>query len=213
MVEQSPEGDSLEIIANEVRVCQRCELWRTRTNAVPGAGNQYAEVMLIGEGPGWHEDQQGLPFVGNAGKFLDELLALADLKRTDVFITNVVKNRPPGNRDPLPDEIAACNGYLDRQVAVIQPAVIVTLGRFSMGKWFLGDRISKIHGQPKRFGSFTVMPMYHPAAALRAPAVREQIEADFAKLPGIIAKARRDRTEAGDDGAFTSPSMDQMTLF
>jgi len=213
MVEQSPEGDSLEIIANEVRVCQRCELWRTRTNAVPGAGNQFAEVMLIGEGPGWHEDQQGLPFVGNAGKFLDELLALADLKRTDVFITNVVKNRPPGNRDPLPDEIAACNGYLDRQVAVIQPDVIVTLGRFSMGKWFPGDRISKIHGQPKRFGSFTVMPMYHPAAALRAPAVREQTEADFAKLPGIIANARRDRTEAGDNGTFTSPTIDQMKLF
>jgi uracil-DNA glycosylase len=212
MAEKSVEGDSLEKIAEEVKVCQRCELWRTRTNPVPGAGNPHADVMFVGEGPGWHEDQQGLPFVGASGKFLDELMGMAGLKRADVFITNIVKNRPPGNRDPLPDEIAACNGYLDRQIAVIQPAVIVTLGRFSMGKWFPSDKISKIHGQPKRYGSFTVVPMYHPAAGLRAPAVRDQIEADFGKLPAILDKARRDRAES-DSVEPAIPTMDQMKLF
>ena len=211
MPESTIEGDSLETIANEVKTCQRCELWRTRTNAVPGSGNHTADVMFVGEGPGWHEDQQGLPFVGASGKFLDELMSLAGLRRADVFITNIVKNRPPGNRDPLPDEIAACNGYLDRQIAVIKPAMIVTLGRYSMGKWFPGDKISKIHGQPKRFGAFTVVPMYHPAAGLRAPAVREQIEADFAKLPAAIERARRERNEL--ENAPPDPILDQMKLF
>ena len=212
MSQQSVEGESLEIIAEEIKVCRRCELWRTRTNPVPGSGNPQADLMFVGEGPGWHEDQQGLPFVGASGKFLDELMGIASLKRADVFITNIVKNRPPGNRDPLPDEIAACNGYLDRQIAVIQPAVIVTLGRFSMSKWFPSDKISRIHGQPKRFGKFTVVPMYHPAAGLRAPAVREQIEADFAKLPAILDKARRDRVESASDEPAT-PILDQMKLF
>jgi uracil-DNA glycosylase len=213
MAESTAEGDSLEVIAREVKVCQRCELWRTRTNPVPGSGNSEAEVIFVGEGPGWHEDQQGLPFVGASGKFLDELMGIAGLSRADVFITNIVKNRPPGNRDPLPDEIAACNGYLDRQIAVIKPAMIVTLGRYSMGKWFPGDRISKIHGQPKRFGSFTVVPMYHPAAGLRAAAVREQIEADFAKLPSILDKARRERTERAMADEPPTPNLDQMKLF
>jgi uracil-DNA glycosylase family 4 len=212
MPESIVEGDTLEIIANEIRACKRCELHRTRTNPVPGAGNPNADVMFVGEGPGWNEDQQGLPFVGQSGKFLDELMAIAGLKRNDVFITNVVKNRPPSNRDPLPDEIAACNVWLDRQIAVINPAVIVTLGRFSMGKWFPSDRISKIHGQPKRFGRVTVVPMYHPAAGLRAPAVREQIEADFAKLPSVLEKARRDRAEAEREEP-PAPVMDQMKLF
>src|SRR5688500_519127 len=108
MPEQTVEGDSLEVIANEIKVCQRCELWRTRTTAVPGSGKPNSEVMFVREGPGWHEDQQGLPFVGASGEFLDELMAMAGLKRPDVFIANIVKNRPPGNRDPLPDEIAAC---------------------------------------------------------------------------------------------------------
>jgi DNA polymerase len=213
MPENTVEGDSLEVVAREVAVCQRCELWRTRTNPVPGSGNADAEVMFVGEGPGWHEDQQGLPFVGASGKFLDELMSIAGLTRPDVFITNIVKNRPPGNRDPLPDEIAACNGYLDRQIAVIKPALIVTLGRYSMGKWFPGDRISKIHGQPKRFGSFTVVPMYHPAAGLRAPAVRTQIEGDFAKLPTVLEKARRERNESAQADQPPLPTLDQMKLF
>ena len=202
--------DSLEQVASEVRGCPKCELARTRTKAVPGEGNPDARVMLIGEGPGWHEDQQGRPFVGNAGKFLNELLEKAGLKREDVFITNVVKCRPPGNRDPLPDEIAACAPYLERQIALIDPEVIVTLGRFSMARWFPGERISRIHGQPKREGRRMIVPMYHPAAALHQAALRGAIEEDFAKLPRFLAELEQQReTEA----AREEPPPSQMTLF
>jgi DNA polymerase len=202
--------DDLEQVAAEVRVCPKCELARTRTNAVPGEGQPQARVMLIGEGPGWHEDQQGRPFVGNAGKFLNELLAKAGLRREEVFITNVVKCRPPGNRDPLPDEIAACAPYLERQIAAIDPEIIVTLGRFSMARWFAGERISKIHGQPKREGKRLIVPMYHPAAALHQSALRGAIEEDFAKLPKILAEAEREREVATERA---KPPGEQMTLF
>ncbi|MGH2560664.1 MAG: uracil-DNA glycosylase family protein [Thermomicrobiales bacterium] len=197
-------------MAAEVKVCPKCELARTRTHAVPGEGNPSARVMLIGEGPGWHEDQQGLPFVGNAGKFLNELLAHAGLKREDVFITNVVKCRPPGNRDPLPDEIAACAPYLERQITAINPDVIVTLGRFSMAKWFPGERISRIHGQPKLVEGRLIVPMYHPAAALHQAALRGSIEEDFAKLPSFLAEAeeKREQAEKSDE-----PSPSQMKMF
>jgi DNA polymerase len=201
---------ALDAIAAEVRICPKCELARTRTHAVPGEGHPKARVMLVGEGPGWHEDQQGRPFVGNAGKFLNELLTKAGLKREDVFITNVVKCRPPGNRDPLPDEIAACAPYLDRQIAAIDPEVIVTLGRFSMARWFPGERISKIHGQPKREGRRLIVPMYHPAAALHQAALRGAIEDDFAKLPKFLAEVEQTRdAEAAKD---VSPA-EQMKLF
>src|SRR5688572_3703139 len=166
--------------------------------------------MLIGEGPGWHEDQQGRPFVGNAGKFLGELLGKAGLTREDVFITNVVKCRPPGNRDPLPDEIAACAPYLDRQLAAIDPDVVITLGRFSMARWFPGERISRIHGQPKRDGRRLIVPMYHPAAALHQGALRSVIEDDFAKLPKILAEAE-DQRQA--ESAKDEPPAEQMALF
>jgi DNA polymerase len=166
--------------------------------------------MLIGEGPGWHEDQQGRPFVGAAGKFLNELLAQAGLKREDVFITNVVKCRPPGNRDPLPDEIAACAPYLDRQIAAIDPDVVVTLGRFSMARWFPGERISRIHGQPKRDGRRLIVPMYHPAAALHQAALRGAIEEDFAKLPKFLAEVERDRESAAQQ---ETPPATQMSMF
>ena len=166
--------------------------------------------MLIGEGPGWHEDQQGRPFIGNAGKFLNELLGRAGVSREQVFITNVVKCRPPGNRDPMPDEIAACSEYLNRQIAAIDPDVIVTLGRFSMARWFPGERISKIHGQPKRDGRRLVVPMYHPAAALHQGSLRGAIEEDFSKLPKILGEVERLReSEAGNDG----PPAAQMTMF
>lgn len=200
----------LAAIAAEVKVCPKCELARTRTHAVPGEGNPSARVMLIGEGPGWHEDQQGLPFVGNAGKFLNELLAHAGLKREDVFITNVVKCRPPGNRDPLPDEIAACAPYLERQITAINPDVVVTLGRFSMAKWFPGERISRIHGQPKLVEGRLIVPMYHPAAALHQAALRGSIEEDFAKLPSFLAEAeeKREQAEKSDE-----PSPSQMKMF
>jgi DNA polymerase len=200
----------LDAVAAEVRVCPKCELSRTRTNAVPGEGNPHARIMFIGEAPGWHEDQQGKPFVGAAGKFLNELLAIAGLKREDVFITNVVKCRPPGNRDPLPDEIAACAPYLERQIAAINPEVIVTLGRFSMGRWFPGERISKIHGQPKQVDGRMIVPMYHPAAALHQAALRGAIEDDFAKLPKILAQAEEKRESAAKTD---EPPPSQMTMF
>ncbi len=200
----------LEEVAAEVRVCPKCELCRTRTHAVPGEGPPKARVMLIGEGPGWHEDQQGRPFVGNAGKFLNELLGKAGLERDGVFVTNVVKCRPPGNRDPMPDEIAACSTYLDRQIAAIDPDVIVTLGRFSMARWFPGERISRIHGQPKREGGRLIVPMYHPAAALHQGALRGAIEEDFGKLPKFLAEVERTREAAAEEA---SPAATQMGLF
>ncbi len=203
----------LEQIAAEVRVCTKCELARTRTHAVPGEGNPRARIMFIGEAPGWHEDQQGRPFVGAAGKFLNELLSLAGLKREDVFITNVVKCRPPGNRDPLPDEIAACAPYLERQIAAIDPEVIVTLGRFSMARWFPGERISRIHGQPKWVDGRLIVPMYHPAAALHQSAFRAAIEEDFAKLPKILAEAERERARRRDEAKPEDRPAQQMSLF
>jgi DNA polymerase len=189
----SESAEKLSVIASEVKVCPLCELSRTRTNAVPGEGAAKARVMLIGEGPGWHEDQEGRPFIGNAGKFLTELLEKAGLRREDVFITNVVKCRPPSNRDPLPDEIHACSLYLERQIAAIDPDVIVTLGRFSMAKYFPGERISRIHGQAKKLGNRLVVPMYHPAAALHQGNLRGEIEDDFAKLPKLLAERDRER--------------------
>jgi len=201
---------ALEEVAAEVRVCPKCELCRTRTHAVPGEGSHTTRVMLIGEGPGWHEDQQGRPFVGNAGAFLNQLLQQAGLERADVFITNVVKCRPPGNRDPLPDEIAACAPYLERQIAAINPEIIVTLGRFSMAKWFPGERISKIHGEPRKFGNRTIVPMYHPAAALHQSGLRAIIEEDFARLPKILAQVDRLRlTEA----SRAAPPPEQTSMF
>jgi len=212
-VAEATAEEILAEIAAEVKVCPRCELSRTRTHAVPGDGNPNAKIMFVGEGPGWHEDQQGKPFVGAAGKFLNELLALAGLNREDVFITNVVKCRPPGNRDPMPDEIAACAPYyLDRQIAAINPGVIVTLGRFSMSRWFPGERISRIHGQPKHVDGRLIVPMYHPAAALHQSALRGAIEEDFAKLPKILLEAERERTKRSEETKPEEPA-NQMKLF
>jgi DNA polymerase len=142
--------------------------------------------MFIGEGPGFHENEQGRPFVGAAGKFLEELLGTIGLKREDVFIGNVVKCRPPGNRDPLPDEIEACSSYLERQIEAINPKAIITLGRFSMARYFPNAKISQIHGQPEEINGRLIVPMYHPAAALHQPSLRDTVKEDFAKLPGLI---------------------------
>ena len=180
--------EALQEIREQVEVCTRCELYRGATNAVPGEGNPDARILLIGEAPGFHEDAQGKPFIGNSGKFLTELLGKAGLNREDVFITNVVKHRPPGNRDPLPDEILACALWLDKQISIIDPDIIVTLGRFSMARFFPGERISKIHGQPKEVDGRFVVPMYHPAAALHNGSLKPEIEADFAKLPRLLAE-------------------------
>ncbi len=178
--------DTLELIAQEVRVCQKCALHTTRKLSVPGEGPVNAEIMFIGEGPGHNENEQGRPFVGAAGKFLEELLGKAGLKRTEVFICNVVKCRPPNNRDPEPQEIMACGKYLDRQIQVIDPRVIVTLGRFSMAKFFPNARISQIHGRASQVDGRLVVAMYHPAAALHQPLLRPDLEKDFAGLANLL---------------------------
>ncbi len=199
-------------VAAEIRVCTTCELCRTRTQAVPGEGPATARILLVGEGPGWHEDQQGKPFIGNSGKFLSELLASAGVSREEVFITNVVKCRPPSNRDPMPDEIAACAEFLDRQIAILDPEIVVTLGRFSMARWFPGERISRIHGQAKRDGRRMIVPMYHPAAALHQGALRPVIEEDFARLPKILGEVERFR-EAEAMKSREEPRIQQQSLF
>lgn len=175
-------------IAKQVASCRDCALCQGRTNAVPGEGAADAQIMFIGEGPGFYEDQQGRPFVGASGKFLDELLRGIGLDRKTVFIANVVKCRPPQNRDPQPDEIAACGRHLEAQIETIAPKVVVTLGRHSMQRYFPGESVSRIHGQPRRKGDLIVVPMYHPAAALHQGNLRKVIEADFARLPGFLSR-------------------------
>lgn len=175
-------------VAAEVRSCTRCGLCKGRKLAVPGEGPAPSELMFIGEGPGFHENEQGRPFIGAAGKFLEELLQSIGLTRRDVFIANVVKCRPPGNRDPLPEEIAACATFLDEQIQLVNPKVVVTLGRFSMARWFQGESISRIHGQPRKFGEQWVFPCFHPAAALHQQKFRSLIEADFLTIPNLLAR-------------------------
>jgi len=184
-------ADELATLEQEVSACPLCDLSRTRKRAVPGEGRVDAEVMFIGEGPGFNEDQQGRPFVGPAGRLLNELLASIGLARDQVYITNVVKCRPPNNRDPMPQEIAACAPYLERQLALIKPKVVVTLGRYSMAKFFPGASITKIHGQPKRIGATFYFPMFHPAAALRQESYMAAVKADMLKIPALIEEARK----------------------
>ena len=180
----------LEELAAQIAVCPACDLCRTRTQAVAGEGPVGASVFFIGEGPGYYEDKSGRPFVGPAGKFLDQLLGLAGLSRGDVFITNIVKCRPPNNRDPQEQEIEACRGWLDSQLEAIRPQVVVTLGRHSMGRYFPGESISRIHGQARKAGDITVVPMFHPAAALHQARYRSLIEEDFRKLPDLLTSLK-----------------------
>jgi DNA polymerase len=182
--------EALALIAKEVSSCQKCALYRSRKLSVPGEGPVNSEIMFIGEGPGFHENEQGRPFVGAAGTFLNELLAEAGLKRSEVWIGNVVKCRPPGNRDPLPEELAACNGYLERQMTVINPKIIITLGRYSMGKFMPGVKISQVHGQMRRVDGRFVIAMFHPAAALHQAALKPAILKDFSQLPNLLEQAR-----------------------
>jgi uracil-DNA glycosylase len=191
---------ALEEIATEVRACTRCRLAQTRTKAVPGEGHPDTEVVFVGEGPGQTEDQQGRPFVGRAGDLLVRLLGTLGWRRQEVFITNIVKCRPPGNRDPEPDEIAACAPYLRRQLEVLDPAVVVTLGRFSMAHFRPGERITQIHGTavvaPPETGARDALAyaLYHPAAALRSTEVERQSYVDIAGLPKVVLDARARRT-------------------
>lgn len=180
---------ALSQLHEEIEACQRCQLSKYRTRAVPGEGAEDADIMFIGEAPGWHEDQQGRPFVGPAGQFLNQLLASIGLRREQVYITNVIKDRPPENRDPLPEEIRACRIWLDRQIELIRPKMIVTLGRYSMALFFPGKSISKIHGTAQRRDNTIYYAMYHPAAALHQQSLRQAIEADMLKIPSLLAQA------------------------
>jgi len=178
-------------IALEVAACAKCALRESRKKPVPGEGPARAEIMFIGEAPGFHENEQGRPFVGASGRFLEQLLSQAGLTRGEVFIANVVKCRPPGNRDPQPEELAACGEYLEAQIEAVNPSIIVTLGRFSMNRFFPGAKISAAHGQMKRVGGRFVIPMFHPAAALHQAALKPSILGDFAKLPAQLIEARK----------------------
>jgi uracil-DNA glycosylase len=183
----------LKEVAGQVAECKRCQLNFSRKRAVPGEGPARAQIMFIGEGPGFYESEQGRPFVGPSGSFLDELLEKAGVSRKVVFITNVVKCRPPGNRDPLPDEMQACNDYLDRQIAAINPLIIVTLGRYSMSKFLNNAKISDVHGKPAWVRGRMIVPMFHPAAALPMPSLNGLCG------PAAGSRVRRSRLQ-GDRG-------------
>jgi DNA polymerase len=207
---------ALEVIADEVRVCTRCRLHETRTKAVPGEGDPATEVVFVGEGPGMNEDREGRPFVGRAGGLLVNLLGHIGWQREDVFITNIVKCRPPGNRDPEPDEIAACAPYLERQLAALDPSVVVTLGRYSMGRFMPGVRISQAHGTSRIADpatgarDATAFAMYHPAAALRATAIERESYEDVALIPAVLTEARA-RRAAGRDAARSATAAPSVT--
>lgn len=180
--------EELNALEHEIKNCQKCRLCKTATNAVPGSGNPDSKIIFIGEAPGFHEDQQGLPFVGRAGKLLDFLLKQIDLDRNDVWIGNIVKHRPPDNRDPLPDEIEACKPYLTRQIEIIQPTIVVTLGRYSMNYFLPFAKISESHGVAIPKDGMIIYPVYHPAAALRNPKMKIALMKDFLQIPDIIKK-------------------------
>ena len=179
----------LDQLNQEIAGCQDCGLAQQRSRTVPGEGSEKAAILFIGEAPGWHEDQQGRPFVGPAGHFLDELLASIGLNRKDVYIANVIKCRPPSNRDPLPSEVRACRKWLDRQIELIKPRLIVTLGRHSLAQFFPGDAIGKVRGTARKKQGVIYYSMYHPAAALHQQSLRRTIEEDMLKIPSLLAKA------------------------
>ncbi len=198
----------LEELYGRITGCLDCNLCQSRTRAVPGEGPEDPDLMFVGEGPGFHEDQQGRPFVGPAGRFLEELLASIGLRRTDVYITNVVKCRPPANRDPLPAEIEACRKYLSRQIELLRPRLIVTLGRYSLAWFFPRDSISKVHGHLREREGSHYMHMYHPAAALHAGNLRQVIEEDFRKIPQALERIRGTEPQP-----LAEPAVEQMRLF
>ena len=204
--------DALRALAAEIRACTACPLSRSARQAVPGEGSGESGIFFLGEAPGYNEDMQGRPFVGAAGQLLDELLAGIGLDRSKVFITNVVRHRPPENRDPLPDEVTACDVWLRRHLEVLEPRVIVTLGRHAMYKFFPNESISRVHGKVRRTAGgepLTIFPMYHPAAALHQPALRSALVADFAALALFLAA----EPPAAKVAAAVEKPADQMTLF
>ncbi len=202
---------TLAAIAEEVAQCTACPLCRTRTNAVPGEGPADAEILLIGEGPGQREDALGRPFVGPSGDLLEQWLAEIGLTRQQVFIANVVKCRPPGNRDPEPSEIAACANFLDRQIAALAPKLIATLGRHSMNKFFPGGKITKIHGirGVKRAGQTVFLPLFHPAYVLRNMNAMPDAIADIKLIPRLIARLNQRLQEETNEPSL--PETDEPT--
>lgn len=206
----------LRQIAAEAAACQKCVLHYSRKNAVSGEGPANAEIMFIGEGPGFHENEQGRPFVGAAGKYLEELLAKIGMRREQVFITNVVKCRPPSNRDPQPEELAACSDFLERQIQAINPRVVVTLGRYSMARFLPNAKISDVHGQALQVKGRLVVPMYHPAAALHQPSLKPMVEQDFSRLPELIshsAAANAPVVEEEEEKPQNKSEPKQLSLF
>ena len=199
----------LEKLAAEIAQCSKCPLARGRSHTVPGEGPADARVLFIGEAPGFHEDRLGRPFVGAAGQFLEQLLASINLTREQVYICNVIKCRPPNNRDPLPQEVEACRAYLDRQLELIRPRIVVTLGRFSMARYFPNASISQIHGRPKKIGETLYLPLFHPAAALHQPRFRSAIEEDFLKIPGLL----KEMAAAEDEQDHPDIQATQLSLF
>ncbi len=189
---------ALTQIAIEVNNLKEGELYKTATQAVPGEGNPDADILFIGEAPGFFEDQQGRPFVGNAGKLLDKMLSSINLSRQDIFITNIIKHRPPNNRDPLPEEIKIYSPFLKSQIQIIQPRVIATLGRFSMNLFLPDAKISQAHGHTFTVGKYLIFPLYHPAAALRAGNILRELENDFQKLKAIITSPDHSRSNSTD---------------
>jgi DNA polymerase len=206
---------ALTDLYKEIDLCRQCEIAKARTKSVPGEGAENADIMFIGEAPGWVEDQQGRPFVGPAGQFLDSLLASINLNRQTVYIANVIKCRPPGNRDPLPIEISNCQKWLDKQIALISPKIIVTLGRYSMAKFFPGKTISKIHGTAQTQNGIIYFAMYHPAAALHQGNLRQTIQQDMLKLPQILAKSKELKEKEAEVKAEpkSEPPKQQLSLF
>ena len=203
---------ALSELYENIRCCEKCEIARSRIKAVPGEGAEDAEIMLIGEAPGFYEDQQGRPFVGPAGKFLDELLASINLSREQVYIANVIKCRPPTNRDPLPQEMLNCRPWLNKQIEIIQPKVIVTLGRYSMAMFFPQKTIGKIHGTAEERDGILYVAMYHPAAALHQGNLKEVIKADFLKLPAYIA-ANNNSTQKKEGKKESDTIAKQLNMF
>jgi len=199
---------ALTDLYKEIAVCRKCEIAKSRTHAVPGEGAENADIMFIGEAPGWNEDQQGRPFVGAAGQFLDELLASIGLERKTVYITNVIKTRPPENRDPLPIEITNCRPWLEKQILLISPKIIVTLGRYSMAMFFPGKSISKIHGTHQTVNGVTYFAMYHPAAALHQGNLRNILKQDIKKLPSLLNELKA-KTEI----IKSVPEIKQLSMF
>lgn len=203
-------GKELAKIAIGISKCRRCPLYKSATNPVAGGDSANAKIVFIGEAPGFYEDQAGRPFVGSAGQLLNQHLELVKLRREEVFITNIIKHRPPQNRDPQPAEIAACNIWLDQQLAVIQPKIIVTLGRFSLAKFLPQRSITKIHGKAFKVGNFTILPLFHPAAALRSQEIEKQLGEDFQKIPTLLYS---DSAVRGDnDTAESRQKSDQLNL-